>query len=343
MTVEENRRASLRDVAKWAGVSPATASMALRGLARVPVRTRERVELAAAALGYIRDPEIGNVLARSRKQAVYVRETIAFLCEIPADIPSARAPWIHQAYSEARRAAHLLACEVESLVIPKETGRMREMGRRLWLRGVRGILVCPITLSEQSRIDLDWEKFSAVEIGATLTSPRLHRVERLFFEDCCELFSRLEKSGRKRIGLALTTRRRRFLRDIPEAALLLHRQRHPDAADVESLGETFWNPKGFASWIRNQRPDCIVIYEKDPLQWLEALPSRLRAGVGVAHLDAADSMQTGLQSDVSSIIREAVELVVRMIRTGERGIPLRCRSHGFRNLVQMGRMGGLAL
>jgi DNA-binding LacI/PurR family transcriptional regulator len=51
----EDRPVTLADVAKLAGVSPATASRVLTGSARVKPQTRRRVEDAMATLGYVRN------------------------------------------------------------------------------------------------------------------------------------------------------------------------------------------------------------------------------------------------------------------------------------------------
>ncbi|MFM8763489.1 MAG: LacI family DNA-binding transcriptional regulator [Spartobacteria bacterium] len=330
----------MRNVAELAGVSPATASMALRGLARVPAATRAVVERAAAELGYVRDPEIGQVLARSRRKAAAARETIVFLSEVPIGTkPDPRAPWLFHMRREATAAAHLLGCEVETVVIPADPSAMREVGRRLWLRGIRGILVGPVTLAAEARIEMDWEKFSAIELGTTLRYPNFHRVERLFVEDCRELFKLLRSKGRRRIGLALDARRRFMMRDIPEATLLLHLKRDPTAEHVAPLPPDAWNRAGFLAWLKKEKPDCIVVYEVDPIRWLKSDPASLRTGVGMAYLSASKPEQTGLVADVATMIRESVGMLHWMIQTGERGIPVRCRSHGFRNLLQKGKTG----
>ena len=334
------RPPSLRNVAELAGVSPATASMALRGLARVPAATRTLVERAAAELGYIRDPEIGHVLARSRRKAVNARETIVFLSEIPIGAkPDARAPWLFDMRREAAAAAHLLGCELETVVIPPKPAAMRELGRRLWGRGIRAILVGPMTLADEARIEMDWGKFSAVEIGTTLKHPSLHRVERLFFEDCRELYELLRSKGCRRIGIALDARRRFIMRDIPEATMLLHLQRDPSSEHVAPLPPDAWNRAGFLAWMKNEKPDCIVVYDADPIRWLKSAPASVRAGVGTAYLSVSNPEQTGLVPDVATMVRESVGMLHWMIQTGERGIPARCRSHGFRNLLQKGKTG----
>ena len=336
----ETRPPSLRNVARLAGVSPATASMALRGLARVPPGTRTVVERAAAELGYVRDPEIGHVLARSRRKALTARETIVFLSEIPIGRkPDPRAPWLFEMRREAQAAAHLIGCELETIVIPAKPSAMRELGRLLWVRGIRGILVGPMTLADEARLEMEWEKFSAVEIGTTLRHPSLHRVERLFFEDCRELFVLLRTKGRRRIGIALDARRRFIMRDIPEATLLLHLQGDSSSEHVAPLPTDAWNRAGFLAWMKKEKPDCIVVYDADPIRWLKSAPANVRAGVGTAYLSVSKPEQTGLVPDVSTMIRESVGMLHWMIRTGERGIPARGRSHGFRNLLQKGRTG----
>jgi len=336
--VVEIRPPSLRDVARLAGVSPATASMALRGLARVPAATRVGVERAAAALGYIRDPEIGRVLARSRRRSAVARETLVFLVDRPIGTrPDPRAPWLFRMSREATDAAHLLGCELEPVLLPANPSALAALGRRLWMRGIRGILVGPMTQADEPRLEMDWEKFSAVELGTTLHDPCLHRVERLLFEDCGALFALLHSRGRRRIGLALGARRRFIMRDIPEAALLLHLRRGPASAYVPPLPPDAWSRAGFLAWMRAEKPDCIVVFETDPVRWLESAPASVRAGVGAAYFDASKPAHTGLVPDVATMVRESIAMLHWMIQTGERGRPARCRSHGFRHILQKGR------
>ncbi|MCB0919690.1 MAG: LacI family DNA-binding transcriptional regulator [Actinobacteria bacterium] len=70
------RRVKLAHVALAAGVSPGTASEALRGSDRVNPRTRERVAREAARLGYIPD-------AQARALAIGSRRVIGLATDIP--------------------------------------------------------------------------------------------------------------------------------------------------------------------------------------------------------------------------------------------------------------------
>ncbi len=68
---ESLRRPRLQDVAAEAGVSPATASLVLRGVAGPSSATRERVLDAAARLGY-RPDRAASLLARRRSRVIGV-------------------------------------------------------------------------------------------------------------------------------------------------------------------------------------------------------------------------------------------------------------------------------
>jgi LacI family gluconate utilization system Gnt-I transcriptional repressor len=62
-------RLTLRDVAERAGVSPITASRALRGVGRVDPQLAQRVREAARALNYVPDPA-ARALASARSRVV---------------------------------------------------------------------------------------------------------------------------------------------------------------------------------------------------------------------------------------------------------------------------------
>ena len=60
--------AGIEDVAKLAGVSTATVSRALTGKAHVSEKTRQKVEAAAAELGYLEVPE-GTIIDAKKAAA----------------------------------------------------------------------------------------------------------------------------------------------------------------------------------------------------------------------------------------------------------------------------------
>jgi LacI family transcriptional regulator len=60
------RRVTLRDIAKAAGVSHVTVSLALRNQAQIPTATRNRIRSLADKMGYVPDPALGRLNAYRR-------------------------------------------------------------------------------------------------------------------------------------------------------------------------------------------------------------------------------------------------------------------------------------
>ncbi len=71
------RSVTIEDVAAAASVSVATVSRALRGLDNVAHSTRQKVELAAAELGYVANPAAAKLAAGSSKTIVVAVSNIA--------------------------------------------------------------------------------------------------------------------------------------------------------------------------------------------------------------------------------------------------------------------------
>ncbi|MFI7006462.1 LacI family DNA-binding transcriptional regulator [Streptomyces sp. NPDC050145] len=121
------RRITLRDIAKDTGLSPAAVSYALRGL-QVPPETQRRVREAADRLGYQVDP-IARALASGRT------DTVGVLCESLTDVwqqglsvtlgrrllATGRHALIVDACNdpelEAQLASHLAAQRVDALIV----------------------------------------------------------------------------------------------------------------------------------------------------------------------------------------------------------------------------------
>jgi hypothetical protein len=309
--------------------------MALRGLARVPVATRKRVETAARELNYMADPEIGRILARSRNPNRTAHECFAYLSEEPIHGEAEQTlPWLLSFFEEARAACHLLGCEIEPYLIPTDPKAQQALGKKLLNIGIKGLLIAPVTTRVVAEIRMNWSQFAAVDIGSTLQFPRLHRVERSYYEDCELLYSHLCQKGYRRIALVLSEKRRQIIRDIPEASLLLFLRRNPSCEWIEPLQPEAFNPEGLLTYVKDKKPDVILVYEEEPVQWLSSLKREERPAF--AYLNVIQRTQTGLVAERSSMIRDAVRMLKRMVDGGEFGIPERNRIIGYRSVLQSG-------
>ena len=333
------QKPSIRTLAAASGYSVATVSMALRGLGRIPPETRKKIEEVAVESGYMRDLEMSRLMSRARRPSQAVeREVLAFLAEVPiGPKPDPRSPWLHGMFHAARAAARLQGCEMEYVSIGPDPRTQKKLSRSLRNRGIRGLLVGPVTTWSPAVLALNWDHFAAVELGSTIQKPLLHRVERGFYDDLLEAFERLRAAGYRRIGLALPAERLEFMHHMPEATLLYFQKKHPDMVPIEPMHVAHeWSQEGLISWLREDKPDVILVYEPNAPRWLAELKVRVPRDLGVFYLSSTGGRQSGLVPDLDLLTGEAVHLLIRMVGGAEWGLPRRARSHRFHNLFHQG-------
>lgn len=138
-----SRRPRLDDVAAAAGVSPATVSLVLRGIAGPSAATRERVLAAAARLGY-RPDRAASVLASRRSRSIGVVLDIgnAFHAQLVEDVHEAAerhgydlvlSP-VTRSRDETRAVETLLDSRCEALILlgsEAPADQLTAMGRQL--------------------------------------------------------------------------------------------------------------------------------------------------------------------------------------------------------------------
>jgi DNA-binding LacI/PurR family transcriptional regulator len=137
---QRRKRATIRDVAKATGLSPAAVSYALRGL-QVPEATQERVRRAAQELGYEADP-IARALSSGRTG------TVGVLCGSLEDL------WQQGLAASLGRA--LLAEERYGLVVDAhgDPERERALARQLRDQRVDGLIVFPLDPADEQWTDI---------------------------------------------------------------------------------------------------------------------------------------------------------------------------------------------
>ncbi|WP_423461943.1 LacI family DNA-binding transcriptional regulator [Promicromonospora sp. MS192] len=135
------RPATVKDVARQAGVSPSTVSNVLHGRASVAAPIRERVEVAVAEVGYV--PSVVGRQLRSGTSDV-----------IQLALPDIRSPY----YSALAHTVIRRARELGRTVVIEETDGAVEQEQRVATghphRGIGGTLICPVALTSDDLADL---------------------------------------------------------------------------------------------------------------------------------------------------------------------------------------------
>ncbi len=316
-------RVSLRQLAEAAGVSVATASRALRDLNGVEPETREQVQAAARRLGYVRDPMLAAALSFARKaQKPVFRETLGFLAAVPEQ-QARHFAWLSGIHRGVRDRASALGYGLEWVEIPRQARQQKALSRQLHARGVRGLAITPVVDHVLLKIDLEWSKFCAIEIGHAIWESPLPRVQRDSYEDYFAIFSRIRERGYRRIGLAMSSADEQRRRWAILAPYLLFQRQHPDLPALRPLEEEeAYDEDTLMRWMRRERPDAIVVNGSEPLDWLKARGWRVPEDVAVCRIDCIDGRpESGLRANYEQMGQSAVSLLASSLERGELGIP----------------------
>ncbi|MSU24284.1 MAG: LacI family transcriptional regulator [Opitutus sp.] len=167
---------TLKHIAHHVSLSVAAVSMALRDHASLPATTVARVKRAALKLNYTPN-SAGSALAAHRQQ-LRVRRDFSVIALV-SNWPTSE-EWLRQASAQRLLAgvtarARAYGYELQHLWARQHGMTPARFSRVLTARGIRGIILAPLEHPE-SRLDLDWEKFSTVTIERPARYAHFHHV-----------------------------------------------------------------------------------------------------------------------------------------------------------------------
>lgn len=296
--------ATLRDVAREAGVSHMTVLRAVTGSPRVAAATAERVREVALRMNYRRDPALSALAAyRWRKSSHTGSAVLAFL-DCDGTGHSARV------LAGARREADYLGYRIDDFPLPSTVAGQARLSRMLFHRGIRGLLFGPANHSCRFE-GWSWDEFAPVALDALAHDPPLNAVAMDYFHGARTAVDHLQRLGCARIGLAI--------RSELEART---DHRWIGGAVASSPGLPIFRGKSFSCralrrWAREQDLDGAITIHRDVHASLEALPIRT---VFLNSFDCPSDVPR-LVLDTGTIGSEGVRLVHHALLRGELGLP----------------------
>ncbi|MBM4155884.1 MAG: LacI family transcriptional regulator [Lentisphaerae bacterium] len=321
-----SERPSIRDVAKAAGVSHTTVSLALRGDPRIPPASRRRIERAAAETGYRRNACIAELMAQLR--TIRTRpdtSTLGFITAWPARDGWQSSPNQRRFFDGVQARAGALGYRVETFWLREPGMTSRRMSSILRTRGIRGLILQSLPKAH-GHLSLEWRHFAAVAKGLTISRPRLHRVTTSHFEDMRLVVHHLKRHGYRRPGLVLDADLDARTDQAWTAAYLLDQQQRPARERIPALVlESDREGRRFAGWFARHRPDAILFSRLPVPSWLASAGIGVPADVGLVHLDWSPeaSPLAGIDADPEAAGAAAVDLLVGQLHANEHGIPAR--------------------
>lgn len=317
------QRVTILRIARRVGFHFTTVAEALKNSVRVKPETRAKIQTVAREMGYVPDPMLAALCAyrKAIKPPVY-HENIAWITSHPT-----RDGWrdsfeIFQK-GAAQRAAELGFC-LEEFWIKQSGMTSQEATQHLYNRGIRGLLVAPL-FAARGHLSLDWSRFSTVALGYTLLKPRMNVVSTTHHRAVITAMRHLKAAGHRRIGWVGSS-------DVDErtdrlwlSGFLSERKEAYSGNAVHSFRA--FDSRAFLEWFESYRPDAIISSNLSGgnrclLDCLRERGYRVPSDVSLAgvNLQEGDTF-SGVFEPNFLIGRSAVDLLTRMLQTGERGIP----------------------
>lgn len=310
----------MRDVAKAAGgVHPSTVSLALRNHPGISDATRKRVRAAARKLGYRPDPLL-DAFNTHRLEVLPHKALplIAFVADFDSRALLEKSPAHRAIWAGARQAAETLHCHIELFLLSKEQLTPERLHSILRARGIASLVIgaCrPAT----NRLAFDWSDYSAVMIESSHLDVPLYAVCSDHRQAARLASQKLRNLGYERVGLAAASSA-----DLARAGYLLEQSRMPgDGPKTVLDAQPSTSGSDVATWIREHRLDAVITDQPDLQAKLATAALRVPSDAAVALLgtDGGMPQTAGVVFDHARIGAQAVEQVVSLMRTNQRGLP----------------------
>lgn len=311
---------TMRTLAKEAGVTSMTVSLALRNSPKISSATRKRIQRLAKKRGYRPDPQVARLMHHLRSnRAVRLQ---AMICALTTLSKPSRNTWAARILEGARIRAGELGFGFDQLNLAEYLNKPDRLQRVLRSRGVEGIIMLPMTEPIACEQLVNWDDFSVVSTSHSVVSPEFCRVVADQFNNLMLLCRELTLRGFRRIGLEMPLESEVRLRHNYTAAMMWHNTYGGTEAVKPLLVESPEDSK-LVDWLQREQPDVVVTWEVD---WFLDVMTRY-GGTNLPKFQIANvshhgsRTESGIDERGEEVGRIAVDLVTGMILRGEKGVP----------------------
>lgn len=310
---------TMADVARAAGVSKSTVSLALAGSRLLPEATRKKVAEEAARLGYRRDPLLSALSARRCGAGARPHHGTLVLAALAREFKSDR-PYVPMIWRGAKAAAAELGYSVEEQAVEEDGAGPRRTAQIWRARGVSGVLWCS-WIPEVWIEKFSWDNFSSVTVARSNAGYPIHIVNSDLSGAVMVTWRRICEARYERVAVLL-----RDSMDLSwgrRISLLWKGLRSDDPGRFCREGIRHYEglplkPEVIA-WLRSERP-CVVVADSE--ECCRAVAPHLPKGCRLmaTGLRRRRPDLTGMYQSTETLAEVAVRKLDAMIRVGERGL-----------------------
>lgn len=319
----------MSDIARVAGVSKNTVSLALRGDPQIPPSTRERIEGIARDLGYQKNATMAHLMAELRQtKKPQVQATLALL-NANTDRDAFRDhPTVPAYVAGCRRRADQLGYTTDEFWLHDPELNGPRLNKILRSRGIRGAIVVGLMRENVLPVGFaeTWEEFPVVVTGVRTRGPALSFACTDHHILAMRAYERALALGYRRPALVLDEEidglvDGRFSAGVSVAA----RNRLPSAQTQPfyQVRAAMKEPKIFARWFAREKPDVLLTLYNVVQVWLREMKLNVPDDVGLIQLEWRKSSPewAGMDQHNDVVGEAAVEMLVSMIHRHEIGVP----------------------
>jgi len=319
----------MADIAKAAGVSKNTVSLALKNSSQVSETTRQRVEREAARLGYRRNPVVDELMARLRQGGRQSFQYTIALINANRD-PKAfqNHPTIPSYLLGCRNRAKELGYALDECWLHDPKQRGETLIRMFHARGIRGAIL--MGMMDENHLPDHFipvaQQFPCVVTGTRTREPALHFAAVDHHVLALRAFEHVIALGYQRPALVLdpvidTVVEGRFTAGFQIGQRLISRKNCiPPFYDIVASRR---DPGIFGAWMRTMQPDVIFTLYSEIKGWLEHEGWHVPTDVGLIQLEwrAAQPEWAGMHQHNDLVGAVALDMLVGMLLRGEKGLP----------------------
>jgi len=317
---------TLSHIAKKAGVSVATASLALRGRGQVADGTAKRIRQIARQLDYRPNPLLASLATRRFRSKGAVEGTPLAILEFSADFGSQHQKTIVQYSKDVAQFARNLGYS-PTIYKLANSSPTEPLSRELYHRMAQGIIIIGSMDMDRFGATMDWGHYPVVVCARFAHSLPFHTVRPNIFQAIKLAFDNLLGRGYRRIGFALGHHPIPIEDDESRhgAAIALANRFLPIKDRIPPFEGSYNDPKQFLAWFDRYRPDAVVAFSDGQYWVLKDAGYRIPEDVGLIglHLAAARNpiKLAGLFQNRNEIARQSVLHLDQLIRNREHGLP----------------------
>ena len=334
------RRVTLSDIAKKAGVHVTTVSLAMRNHPRLPEGTRQRIQALAAQMGYTPDPLL-RALVAYRGGIIERRNTptLAYVTNWSTQWGWKQVTAHGEFFTGAQAKASELGYKLEHFWLKGEGMSQERLGQILYSRGINGLIIASHSREMGDDLQLNWKNFSAVKIDYFPHQPALHNVTNHQSHIIRLAVQKVTAAGYQRVGCVMHRGWDHAVDHHWTAGFLCEQQhmalkdRIPGHIFPELQPAGRWlhehnamvrvDPKPFEKWLNRYQPEVLITKAAFVLPALAQLGLRIPQDIALEDLflEGTDGRVAGVRQNHETVGALAVEILAGQLQHNKFGVP----------------------